>query len=68
MATNLTHTHRVSLSPGMGFSPDSCSISAVGNPTEVALLRAGRRAGMNQDDVLAQMPEASEVAFDRKSS
>jgi hypothetical protein len=52
----------------MGFSPDSCSISAVGNPTEVALLRAGRRAGMNQDDVLAQMPEASEVAFDRKSS
>ncbi len=38
---------------------------AVGEPMEVALLVAGRKAGMTRQDLLADMPEAKQVAFDQ---
>ncbi len=37
---------------------------AVGDPMEVALLVAGARGGLRRDDVLAELPEAREFAFD----
>jgi P-type Ca2+ transporter type 2C len=38
---------------------------SVGEPMEVALLVAGRKAGMTRQDLLADMPEAKQVAFDQ---
>ena len=38
--------------------------SAVGEPTEVALLVAGAKAGMNRGELTAELPEVREVAFD----
>ncbi len=38
--------------------------TSVGEPTEVALLVAGAKAGMDREELLAQMPEVREVAFD----
>ena len=35
-----------------------------GDPTEVALLHAGLKAGMNRPDLLEEKPEVREVAFD----
>ncbi len=35
-----------------------------GDPTEIALLRAGAVAGMHREDVLKEKPEVREVAFD----
>jgi Ca2+-transporting ATPase len=35
-----------------------------GDPTEIALLRAGREAGMARADLLADRPEVREVSFD----
>lgn len=37
---------------------------AVGDPLEVALLVAGARGGLRRDDLLEELPEAREVAFD----
>lgn len=37
---------------------------AVGDPTEIALLRAAAEAGVKRDALLEEMPEAREVAFD----
>ncbi|MFW5696160.1 MAG: cation-translocating P-type ATPase [Phototrophicaceae bacterium] len=39
-----------------------------GEPLEVALLYAGRAAGLERDEMLADMPEVREVAFDRETS
>jgi Ca2+-transporting ATPase len=39
-------------------------IKPVGEPLEVALLVAGVKAGVNQDDLVKDMPEAYEEAFD----
>jgi Ca2+-transporting ATPase len=39
---------------------------AVGDPLEGALLRAGRRAGLERADMLAELPEEREEAFDPK--
>ena len=39
-------------------------VSSVGEPTEVALLVAGAKAGMRRDELTEEMPEAREVAFD----
>jgi len=38
--------------------------SSVGEPTEVALLVAGAKAGMMRDELRREMPEVREVAFD----
>ncbi len=38
--------------------------TSVGEPTEVALLVAGMKAGLDRDELLEQMPERREVAFD----
>ncbi len=40
------------------------SAAAVGDPTEVALLRAGADAGLDQDGLLDLLPEVREEAFD----
>jgi Ca2+-transporting ATPase len=37
---------------------------SVGDPMEVALLEAGRKAGMNRGELLESMPEEREEAFD----
>jgi len=39
-------------------------VISVGEPTEVALLVAGRKAGLAQDALTDEMPEVREVAFD----
>jgi Ca2+-transporting ATPase len=39
-------------------------VSAVGEPTEVALLVAGAKAGITRDSLTEHMPEVREVAFD----
>jgi Ca2+-transporting ATPase len=39
-------------------------IQNVGDPSEVALLVAGAKAGMRQEDLLERKPEEREVAFD----
>ncbi|MBN1991086.1 MAG: cation-translocating P-type ATPase [Anaerolineae bacterium] len=39
-------------------------ISAVGDPVEVALLAAGLKAGFRRDELLADLPEEREEAFD----
>ncbi len=44
---------------GLGEPADS-----VGEPTEVALLVAGAKAGIEREALLDEMPEAREVAFD----
>lgn len=36
----------------------------LGDPTEVALLEAGRGAGINREELLREMPEEREVPFD----
>jgi Ca2+-transporting ATPase len=38
--------------------------AAVGDPTEVALLRAGADAGLDRNDLLDNLPEVREEAFD----
>lgn len=37
---------------------------AIGDPVEVALLVAGAKAGLRRDELLQEMPEEREVAFD----
>lgn len=37
---------------------------AVGDPMEIALLRAGLEAGLDRDSLLERLPEVREVAFD----
>jgi len=44
---------------GPGAEPE-----AVGDPTEVALLVAGAKAGLRREDLLRERPEVREVAFD----
>ena len=39
-------------------------VEAVGDPTEVALLVAARKAGLERGALLAQAPERAEIAFD----
>jgi Ca2+-transporting ATPase len=39
-------------------------VSSVDEPTEVALMVAGAKAGIDRDGLTKQMPEAREVAFD----
>jgi Ca2+-transporting ATPase len=39
-------------------------VSSVGEPTEVALLVAGAKAGIERDQLTEEMPEVREVAFD----
>ncbi len=39
----------------------------VGDPTELALLLAGRAAGIERDDLLARFPEVREEAFDSQT-
>ena len=39
-------------------------LSAVGEPTEVALLVAGAKAGIRREELVEAMPEVREVAFD----
>jgi len=46
---------------------DGEEASAVGDPLEVALLVAGMKAGLRRPDLLEEMPEAREVAFDAQS-
>ena len=46
--------------PGDGDSDEL----AVGDPTEVALLRAGAMAGLDREDLLEGLPEVREEAFD----
>ncbi len=41
---------------------------AVGDPLEVALLEAGREAGVERDELLGDMPEEREEAFDPKTN
>ncbi|MEO0997417.1 MAG: cation-transporting P-type ATPase [Pseudomonadota bacterium] len=43
---------------------DGQDAAAVGDPIEVALLRAAVAAGLNQDAVTERLPEIGEVAFD----
>ncbi len=40
---------------------------AVGDPTEVALLRVAARAGIHKDELVRKMPEAREEAFDSET-
>lgn len=44
--------------------PDDGDTPAVGDPLEVALLLAGAKAGLRQDDLLREFPEVRESAFD----
>lgn len=39
-------------------------VNALGEPVEVALLVAGKKAGLERRELLESMPEAGEVAFD----
>jgi len=41
--------------------------SAIGDPLEAALLRAGRDAGLDREDLLESLPEIREEAFDPRS-
>ena len=43
---------------------ESGDVISVGEPTEVALLVAGRKAGIERDALTNEMPEAREEAFD----
>ncbi len=43
---------------------DENGASGMGDPMEVALLLAGRKAGLERSELLEQYPEAREVAFD----
>ncbi len=52
--------NNASLTPGA--SPDQPAAS--GDPLEVALLEAGRAAGLEQEELLERWPEAREEAFD----
>lgn len=47
--------------------PESESDNAIGDPMEVALLIAGTKAGMERDDLLQDLPETREVAFDAET-
>jgi Ca2+-transporting ATPase len=40
---------------------------AVGDPTEIALLAVGAKAGFNRDELLEQQPEVREEAFDSET-
>ncbi|NBD15717.1 MAG: HAD-IC family P-type ATPase [Cyanobacteria bacterium] len=40
---------------------------AVGDPTEIALLAVGAKAGLNRDELLSQQPEVREEAFDSET-
>jgi Ca2+-transporting ATPase len=42
-------------------------VTSVGDPLEIALLEVGRRAGIEKDDLLQQMPEVKEDSFDRET-
>ncbi len=44
--------------------PEDGEASAVGEPTEVALLVAGAKAGLHREALLAEWPELREEAFD----
>jgi Ca2+-transporting ATPase len=43
---------------------DTEEVSAVGEPTEVALLVAGAKADLHREDLVERFPEQREVAFD----
>jgi len=46
---------------------DAGKVTAVGDPLEVALLVTGMKAGLRRPDLLEEMPEVREVAFDAQS-
>jgi len=48
------------------FDPDKEN-GSVGEPMEVALLRAGAKVGLHREELLERMPEAREVAFDSET-
>ena len=45
----------------------SGEVRAVGDPTEVALLVAGAKAGLEREELLRNCPEVAEVAFDSET-
>ncbi|MGJ3254619.1 MAG: cation-translocating P-type ATPase [Elainellaceae cyanobacterium] len=47
-----------------GTSTDNGKNQPIGDPMEVALLVSGAKAGFRRDDLLQDMPEVREVAFD----
>lgn len=49
---------------GEGADADSLS----GDPLEVALIRAGRHADLRRDELLEELPEEREIAFDRETT
>lgn len=53
--------NNAALSPSAEGEPEA---EAVGDPTEVALLRLGAKAGVYRDDLLKSRPELREEAFD----
>ncbi|MGD8752896.1 MAG: cation-transporting P-type ATPase, partial [Anaerolineales bacterium] len=46
------------------LSDEEAGEDAIGDPVEVALLVAGAKAGIQRDDLLEELPEEREVAFD----
>jgi Ca2+-transporting ATPase len=47
--------------------PDANDKDLIGDPTEVALLVAGSKAGLDRQQLLQDLPEIREVAFDSES-
>jgi Ca2+-transporting ATPase len=47
-----------------GAAPDISEDSDTGDPTEIALLRAGQLAGLTRTGLTARYPELAEIAFD----
>ncbi len=43
---------------------DDGETESIGDPMEVALIVAGEKAGLDHDELLQQMPEEKEIAFD----
>lgn len=48
---------------GADVPPGKSRPSGTGDPMELALLEAGRRAGLERDDLLDRLPEEREVSF-----
>ncbi len=51
-------------SGGAESDPDGAGLAAVGDPMEVALLRAAQLDGIRRERLLAHWPELSEIPFD----
>jgi len=49
------------------LSPDGTEQEETGDPMEIALLKAGRRTGLERERVLRERPEVREVSFDRET-